>query len=100
MATRLERDVERRALGRRIAELRRAQGLSQSALAESVGVGMRYVQLVESGGGNPTFTVLLDFAEVLGIPATKLFDAPKSLAPPGRGRPAGVKETRRRRRVS
>jgi transcriptional regulator with XRE-family HTH domain len=34
--------------GRRLAECREARGLTQQALAEELGVSMRYVQRVES----------------------------------------------------
>ena len=100
MVTRVEREAERRALGRRVAELRRLRGLTQAALADQLGAGMRYVQLVESGVGNTTFIVLLKLADALGIPVARLFDAPKSTAAPKLGRPVGVVETKTRRRVS
>ena len=67
MVTKLLRGDERRALGRRIAELRHARALTQSALADELGAGMRYVQLLEGGTGNPTFLVLLDLADALGV---------------------------------
>lgn len=61
---------------------------------------VRYVQAVEAGDHNPTFTTLLALARGLDVAPVELFVTPKSTEPAARGRPPGVAETRKRRRVS
>jgi transcriptional regulator with XRE-family HTH domain len=92
--------AKQRALGRRVAELRRESGRTQSALAERAGVTVRYVQALEAGDYNPTFTTLLAIAWGLDVAPAELFAPPTSMEPAARGRPRGVTETGRRRRVS
>jgi transcriptional regulator with XRE-family HTH domain len=92
--------TEQRALGRRVAELRRESGRTQSAVAERAGVTVRYVQAVEAGDYNPTFSTLLALARGLEVAPVELFVPPMSTEPAPRGRPPGVTETERRRRVS
>jgi transcriptional regulator with XRE-family HTH domain len=92
--------AELRFLGRRVAELRRDGGLTQSVFAERAGVTVRYIQAVEAGKINPTFTTMLALAGGLDVALADLFIPPKSTTPARRGRPPGVSETERRRRVS
>lgn len=73
-------------VGRRIAELRAARGLTQEALAEALGVTARWVQSAESGRENFTITSLARFANTLGVPVADLFVPPKGRKP-GPGRP-------------
>jgi hypothetical protein len=61
---------------------------------------VRYIQALEAGDINPTFTTLLALARGLDVDAAELLAAPKSTRPVARGRPPGVTETRKRRRVS
>jgi transcriptional regulator with XRE-family HTH domain len=89
----------KRALGRRVAELRRRAGATQSALAERADVTVRYLQGLEAGDFNPTLTTLLALAFGLGVRAAELLRPPRSTKPAKRGRPPGVVETRERRRV-
>ena len=83
-----------------MAELRRGGGLTQSVLAERASVTVRYIQALEAGRINPTFTTLLALAGGLDVAPAALFLPPKSTAPAARGRPPGVIETAKRRRVS
>lgn len=62
-------------IGRRIAELRRERGFTQEELAEKCGCTVGYLRRVE-GGVNLTVESLVQFANVLGVPVPKLFDAP------------------------
>jgi transcriptional regulator with XRE-family HTH domain len=57
---RLVRDV-----GRRLAELREARGLTQQELADELDVSMRYVQSIEAGTQNLTLRTLAEYASVL-----------------------------------
>lgn len=100
MKERSDAAASQRALGRRVAELRRESGKTQSVLAERAGVTVRYVQALEAGDFNPTFTTLLAIARGLNTSPAELFVPPASTRPPARGRPRGVTETERRRRVN
>ena len=73
MKERADPAAEQRALGRRVAELRRESGRTQSALAERAGVTVRYVQALEAGDYNPTFTTLLALARGLDVNPAALF---------------------------
>ena len=60
-------------LGRRIAELRTAAGMTQEQLAERAQITPQYLQRVESGRENLTVKSLLNFAELLDVTAVDLF---------------------------
>jgi transcriptional regulator with XRE-family HTH domain len=73
-------------VGRRIAELRAARGLTQEALAEALGITARWVQSAEAGRENFTLTTLVRFANSLEVPVADLF-LPSKGRKPGPGRP-------------
>jgi transcriptional regulator with XRE-family HTH domain len=73
-------------VGRRVAELRLARGLTQEELAERLDVGVRYVQALEAGRQNVTLKSLALFAAKLRSPASAFFEAPTT-RPPRPGRP-------------
>lgn len=73
-------------VGRRVAELRGAAGLTQEALAVRLRCAPRYVQSVESGQVNLTLHSLVKFACGLEVDVSVLFEAPLS-DKPGLGRP-------------
>ncbi|WP_432124083.1 helix-turn-helix domain-containing protein [Streptomyces sp. C10-9-1] len=62
----------RKALGQRIAEYRRAAGLSQDQLASRVGVERRSIQRYEHGERDIKFTDLVLIADALGVPLADL----------------------------
>ncbi|QQZ56843.1 helix-turn-helix transcriptional regulator [Streptomyces microflavus] len=70
----------RRLLGIRIAEARRAAGLSQEQLGDLVGVERRTIQRYEAGSRDPRYTDLLLLAHALGTP---LPDLVRAEGPPG-----------------
>jgi len=76
--------------GRRLAEARQARGLTQQALADELGVSMRYVQSVEGGGENLTLRSLAGYASVVGISIPEVFQPPATRRPKV-GRPRGAK---------
>lgn len=83
-------DPERikRAVGRRVAELRKSRELTQQSLAERIGdVTPQYVGLVEQGRQNLTIETLTKVANALDVEVRALFEAPQSMAPARRGRP-------------
>lgn len=57
----------RRALGRRIFELRRSAGLSQDQLADAIGMERRSIQRYESGERDPRFSDLVRIADAMGV---------------------------------
>jgi len=73
-------------VGRRIAELRTARGITQEQLAERARVDARTVQRAEAGR-HLTLVLLIRVAEVLGAPMTALFEQPRARVPRSPGRP-------------
>lgn len=65
----------RQAIGYRIRQLRKEQGLSQERLALMVGVERAYLAKVELGSRNATIDVLEKIATGLGITLADLFDS-------------------------
>ena len=65
-------------VGRRIAELRHKSGKTQEELAEEIGVGWRYVSMVERGVQNVGVNTLEKFAIGLGVDIRDLFEEPAS----------------------
>jgi len=65
-----------RDIGRRIAELRRARGLTQQEFAEMAGVSVQWVSRVELGQENVTVHTLSKIANVLGARVADLFQPP------------------------
>ena len=63
-------------IGRRIAELRRARGLTQEQLAERVSRNVSYLARVEAGAKHATIDTLNAIAEALGEPLGALFPRP------------------------
>lgn len=57
----------RRLVGRNVARLRRAKGLSQEELAERSGFSQQYLSGLERGQRNPTVVTLHELARALGV---------------------------------
>jgi len=73
--SRSQRDPRReelRRLGQRVREQRRLRGLTQEALAESLGLSVAYVSLIERGGRNPPYTTVVAIARALGVPPSRI----------------------------
>jgi transcriptional regulator with XRE-family HTH domain len=80
-----ERLVQR--VGERIAELRRAAGMTQEAFAESLDVTVQYISRIEVGE-NLTLTTLAKIARALGVTVIDLLQPPGPTGGgPTRGRP-------------
>jgi len=75
-----------RAIGRRIAELRRDRAMTQESFAEELDVSVRYVQYIESGTENLTIETLVQLANCLRVGIADLVAAP-STSRARRGRP-------------
>lgn len=69
-----------REIGRRIAEARRALGLTHEELARRVGVNWRTVQRWQKGDNLPPVHRLLAVAETLGIPTHELVRQDENVA--------------------
>lgn len=83
-AERVTKDV-----GRLVAELRRAAGLTQEEFAEKIGMDSTNLQRIELGGQNLTIRSLVRLAAGLGGKTAALFERPVARAVKI-GRPAGA----------
>lgn len=63
----------RAAVARRLAELRRARGLTQDQAAERTGVAWRHLQRLEAGTENPTIETLYRVVSGYGASLADLF---------------------------
>lgn len=61
-------------LGRRIAKLRQAAGLTQEKLAEKSGYSVEFVSLVERGVNAPSVEGCERIAKAVRVPLKDLFD--------------------------
>jgi putative transcriptional regulator len=68
MAAVAKRKVIDPTFGRRLHALRKAAGLTQSELAEKVGMLHQNVARLEKGGREPGWYVVVKLAEALGVP--------------------------------
>ena len=65
-----------RDLGRRVAELRAARGLTQQQFAEELEVAVRYLQGIEAGHENLSVRSLSKLADALEVEVRELFNEP------------------------
>ena len=79
----------RRYIAANVRRCRTEQELTQEALAERVGVELRYLQEIESATANLSLGVLIGTADALGVDPAMLL-APAKLERPKRGRPTRV----------
>ena len=75
-----------REIGRRIAEVRRARGWSQSEFAAELGIALQNVQRMEQGRQNLTVRTIVTVARTLGCAPRELWEPPTT-RPARRGRP-------------
>lgn len=73
----------------RLRELRTAMGLSQSELADKVGVNVRQISRMETAAQVPTWPIAVALAGALGVGVEAFTIAPQSSSSPTpkRGRP-------------
>jgi len=60
--------------GQRIAELRRAKGISQEEFADRCGYARSYMSRIERGRANPSLDAIEVLASGLRVPVRRLFD--------------------------
>ncbi|MBT2523538.1 helix-turn-helix domain-containing protein [Arthrobacter sp. ISL-28] len=65
-------------VGRRLRELRTANGTTLSALSAATGISVSTLSRLESGGRRPTLELLLPLARAHGVPLDELVDAPST----------------------
>ena len=70
----MTRDEALKTLGRRIADLRRENGLTQEALAEAMGVSRNHVADIELGTRNTGVWSLLLICKALAVMPAVLFE--------------------------
>ena len=75
-------------LGRRIAELRKSRGFTQTELAKRVGLSTEFISLVERGVNAPSVAGLEKFAKALKVEVVDLFTFERRRKQ--RGRKTGV----------
>jgi transcriptional regulator with XRE-family HTH domain len=63
-----------KALGRRIRELRKQNGLSQEGLADEAAMHRTYMWGIERGRRNPSLRHLTRIADALGVSLSALFE--------------------------
>jgi transcriptional regulator with XRE-family HTH domain len=86
--SRLDPELALAWLGRRIAELRKAQGLTQDQLAERLGhSSSKHLSRVEGGKKNLSVRNLAKIADALGTDLLGLFAEPEHKSRPRPGRP-------------
>lgn len=68
-----EETAHRRAVGARIAELRKQRGLTQLELAARADLHRPYLTGVERGSRNPSLDALAKIAAALDVPLMELF---------------------------
>ncbi|TXM93499.1 helix-turn-helix transcriptional regulator [Methylobacterium sp. WL116] len=68
-----------RSIGSRIAAYRTAQGLSQTALGQALGVTFQQVQKYEKGRNRVGAARLQAIVDFLGVPVSTFFDAPAEI---------------------
>lgn len=64
--------VNRYALGERIYEARKKRKMTQSNLAEQVGISNTYLSHIENGSKNMSMDTFIDIANALGVTADEL----------------------------
>jgi transcriptional regulator with XRE-family HTH domain len=57
----------RRLVGRNLARIRKANGLTQEALADRSGFSQQYLSGLEQGRRNPTIVTIYELAQALGV---------------------------------
>jgi putative transcriptional regulator len=60
-------------IANRVRELRTERGLSQSELADAVGVSRQTVGAIEAGRHVPSVTIAIAIAQFFGVPVEKAF---------------------------
>ena len=71
------------ALSKRLVALRKARGLSQTAVANEIGIALRTYQYYERGEREPQLSILIRLADFYRIPLDELVE--REVPPPAGG---------------
>ena len=71
----------RRVIGANIRAAREESGLTQTKLAEMIGINRPYLSRIESGIHNPSVNMLVKIADGLDVPIATLFEGLGACAP-------------------
>ena len=69
-------------IGRRIADARRARGMTQAALGEAIGIEPVTLSRYEAGARGPSISTIASVADVLGVNVGVLVDRVRDLPEP------------------
>jgi len=69
-------------IGRRIADARRARGMTQAALGEAIGIEPVTLSRYEAGARGPSISTIASVADVLGVDVGDLVDRDRELPQP------------------
>lgn len=61
------------AFGKNLTKCRKKKGFTQESLGKNIGVSRTYINRLERGKGNPTFSMVMRLADALGVDAAFLF---------------------------
>ncbi|WP_329454679.1 helix-turn-helix domain-containing protein [Streptomyces sp. NBC_01497] len=75
------------AVGPRLRELRRKQGITLASVSETTGISLSTLSRLESGGRKPTLELLLPLSKVYGVPLDELVGTVSAEDPRVRPRP-------------
>jgi len=67
----------RKSFGTRLRSIRKARDLSQERFAETLGISVDFLSLIERGLNSPSFGTLEQIAKRLRVPVKELFDFPQ-----------------------
>lgn len=79
--------VEKKAIGARLRQLRKARGWTQEKAAEHTGVDWRHIQMIEAGQLNVTVLTLVRLAEGFGVELATFFVDYQPASAPGSSTP-------------
>lgn len=74
--------VSKESFGERLGRLREDAGLTQSALARRIGTSQSAISQIEAGDRSPSYGMLVQLADALGISLAYLMGAPVELLTP------------------
>jgi transcriptional regulator with XRE-family HTH domain len=67
----------RKVFGTRLRSIRKARDVSQERFAETLGISVDFLSLIERGINSPSFDTLEQIATRLRVPVKDLFDFPQ-----------------------
>lgn len=72
MRGRTDAEAKLRLLGDVVSEMRRGANLTQEEVADRASVSLRFVRMIETGRGNPSYVTMLQLADAIGVPLSDI----------------------------